>query len=259
MGHIRLGRLPHTRKWQQVVDLVGEAAPVDKIASASADAAEVSLRRASDDPALAHSFWLLTQIPIAARSPDFASSLERLGVRVGPNPTLMDVVGAFSQTVDQHVGRVGGRTDLGELAQHAAAESLAAVAGVDLPSLFSPTADDVKLAIGRLAARDRFASLARDFFARLTRRYLGYYLSRELSNFVGPGMPLPSIDAHTEFNAALEGHCREASRIVEEFAGGWFSKTHYEGGITPEKARRFAYVALGKIRNELRKRAEPDG
>ncbi len=55
MGHIRLGRLPHTWKWQQVVDLLGEAAPVDKIASASADAAEVSLRRASDDPALAHS------------------------------------------------------------------------------------------------------------------------------------------------------------------------------------------------------------
>ena len=64
----------------------------------------------------------------------------------------MDVVGAFSQTLDQQVGRVGGRTDLGEMAQLAAAESLAAVAGADLPSLFGPTADDVKLAIGRLAA-----------------------------------------------------------------------------------------------------------
>ena len=156
-------------------------------------------------PRWAHSFWLLTQIPLAARSPDFAVSLERLGLRVGPEPTLMDVVGAFSQAVDQHVGRVGGRTDLGEMAQHAAAESLAAVAGVDLPSLFGPTADDVKLAIGRLAARDRFASLARDFFARLTRRYLGYFLSRELSNFVGPGKSLPSMDAHTAFNLALGG------------------------------------------------------
>ncbi len=259
MGHIRLGRLPRTQKWQQVVALLEEAAPVDGIAAASADAAEAGLRRASDDPALAHSFWLLTQIPLAARSPDFAVSLERLGLRVGPEPTLMDVVGAFSQTVDQHVGRVGGRTDLGEMAQHAAAESLAAVAGADLPSLFGPTADDVKLAIGRLAARDRFASLARDFFARLTRRYLGYFLSRELSNFVGPGKLLPSMDAHTAFNTALEGHCREASRIVEEFAGGWFSKTHYEGGITPEKARGFAYVTFRKIRNELRKRIEPDG
>ncbi len=259
MGHIRLGRLPRTRKWQQVVALLEEAASVGGIAAASADAAEAGIRQAIGDPALSHSFWLLTQIPLAARSPDLAASLERLGLRVGPEPTLMEVVGAFSQAVDRHVERVGGRTDLGEMAQHAAAESLAAVAGADLPSLFGPTADDVKLAIGRLAARDRFASLARDFFARLTRRYLDYFLSRELSNFVGPGKSLPSMDAHTAFNLALEGHCREASRIVEEFAGGWFSKTHYEGGITQEKARGFAYVALGKIRNELRMRAEPDG
>ena len=64
MGHIRLGLLPRTLKWQQVVALLAEAAPVDRIAAASADAAEAGLRRASDDPALAHSFWLLTQIPL---------------------------------------------------------------------------------------------------------------------------------------------------------------------------------------------------
>ncbi len=127
MGHIRLGRLPRTRKWQQVVALLEEAAPVDGIAAASADAAEAGIRQAISDPALSHSFWLLTQIPLAARSPDLAASLERLGLQVGPEPTLMDVVGAFSQTVDQHVGRVGGRTDLGEMAQHAAAESLARI------------------------------------------------------------------------------------------------------------------------------------
>ena len=40
MGHIRLGRLPRTWKWQQVVALLAEAASVDRIAAASADAAE---------------------------------------------------------------------------------------------------------------------------------------------------------------------------------------------------------------------------
>ena len=126
MGHIRLGRLPRTRKWQQVVALLEEATPVGGIAAASADAAEAGIRQAIGDPALSHSFWLLTQIPLAARSPDLAASLEKLGLRVGPEPTLMEVVSAFSQAVDQHVGRAGGRTDLGEMAQHAAAESLAA-------------------------------------------------------------------------------------------------------------------------------------
>jgi hypothetical protein len=175
------------------------------------------------------------------------------------SPSLLEITSAFSSAVDQHVDRSGGRTDLGELAQHAAAESLASVAGSDLPSLFGATPQDTRLAIGKLAAPDRFARLARDFFARLTRRHLDYYLSRELSNYVGPGRSIGSADAHTAFNSALEQHCREAARIVEAFAGGWYSKTIFEGGITPEKAAAFIFVALRKIGRELGKRRGDHG
>ena len=113
--------------------------------------------------------------------------------------------------------------------------------------------------MGKLAAPDRFARLARDFFARLTQRHLDYYLSRTLSNHVGPGRQLATTADHSAFDAALEQHCREASRIVEAFAGGWFSKANYQGGITPAKARDFAFVALGKIAGELRRRQAEDG
>jgi hypothetical protein len=201
----------------------------------------------------------LTQIPLAARSSDFIASLRKLGIEVQAEPTLVAVIGAFSEAVDGHLKRVGGRTDLGEMAQLAAAESLSAVAGRGLPTLFGPTANDVRLAIGRLAAPDRFATLARDFFGRLSRKYLDYFVSRELSNHVGPGRRLASIDAHTAFDAALEQHCHEASRIVETFAGGWYSKTRFKGELTPEKARNFAYIAFRKIQSELRKRSKPDG
>jgi hypothetical protein len=171
----------------------------------------------------------------------------------------METVKAFSEAVDQYVEGSGKRTDLGELARNAAAESFSAVAGADLPSLFGPTAEDTRLAISKLAAPDRFASLARDFFARLTQRHLDYYLSRELSNHVGPNNRFRSTDAHTDFNAALEQHCREASRIVEAFAGGWYSKTTFKGGITPEKAAAFVFVALRKISRELHMRRAGHG
>ena len=71
------------------------------------------------------------------------------------------------------------------MARKAATEALVAVAGAELPSLFGPTAGDVHLALGRLAAPDRFAWLARDLFARLTRHHLDYYLSRTLALHVG--------------------------------------------------------------------------
>ena len=253
MGHIRLWRLPATRKWTQVVALLAGGAPVEDIAAASAAAANDALATARDDEALAHTFWLLTQIPLAARAPDFQEAARALGVVVGTEASLLDVVSAFSDAID--VATLGARrTDLGEMAQGAAVESLSAIAGAELPGLFGATPGDVRLVLGRLAAPDRFAMLARDFFARLTQRHLDYYLSRAVSDHVGPGKRLPTVAAHSDFTGALELHCREASRIVEDFAGGWFSKTTFQGGIDRQKARGFVFVALGKIVAELRVR-----
>jgi len=256
MGHIRLGVLPKSMKWREVVDLLGGEANVNAIASATTEAAEGALKYASDDPALVNAIWLLSQIPLAARTQDFAGRLKELGLKVGSNPSLMDIVSAYSEAVDARVRKgAGARTDLGEMAQLAGAETLTSVVGRQLPSLFGPSADDVKAEIGKLATTKQFGSLARDFFARLTQRYLSYFLSREISNHVGGDGRLRAVDEHTEFNRALELHCRQASRIVEEFAGGWFSKTNYEqGGITPETAGGFAYVAFEKVRAERRKR-----
>jgi hypothetical protein len=189
MGHIRLGKLPQTRKWQHVVGLLGSSGPIDEIAAASAVAAESALRDAFSDPALTQTIWLLTQLPLAARSGNFGAALHGLGLRIGAEPTLLDLVSAVSESVDRHAARVGGRTDLGELAQQAAAESLTAIVGRTLPSLFTPTPEEVRKSLGRLTAKDHYGELARDFFAGLTRRYLDYYLSRELSHHVRAARP----------------------------------------------------------------------
>ena len=129
----------------------------------------------------------MTQVPLAARGPVFAEDLGRLGINVTDPPSLMDVAAAISAAVDRHAREHGGRTDLGEMAQMAAVESLTAMVAPTLPSLFGPSPEEVQRAIGRLAGGDRFCALAREFFARLTQRTLDYYLSRELSNHIGAG------------------------------------------------------------------------
>jgi hypothetical protein len=257
MGHIRLGTLPKTRKWRQVVDLLRRGADLEAVAGSAAEAAETSLRNASADPAFLHAFWLLTQIPLAPRGPAFADDLRRLGLEVPDEPSLMDVTGAFMGAVDQQARECGGRTDLGEMAQMAAVESLTAAVAPMLPSLFGAEPEDVQRAVGRHANGDRFAALARGFFARLTQRSLDYYLSRELSNHVGAGERFHDDGARSRFDDALERHCREASRIVETFAGGWYGKNVYQrGGLTPAAVGRFAPIAFRKMRAELRKRRD---
>jgi hypothetical protein len=46
---------------------------------------------------------------------------------VSAAPTLLEVVGGFSDAVDDHIRRTAGRTDLGEMAQMGAAELSPAV------------------------------------------------------------------------------------------------------------------------------------
>ena len=108
MGHVRLGVLPTSRKWNQVVGELRLGADVDTVAALAADAAETSLHAASKDPAFLHAFWLLTQVPLAARGPDFAGDLRRLGVQVADQPSLMDVAAAISGAVDRYTREQGG-------------------------------------------------------------------------------------------------------------------------------------------------------
>ena len=259
MGHIRLGTLPRTRKWNQVVSLIASDAKVEGIAAASAEAAENGLERASRDEGLAHVFWLLTQIPEAARGGNFSERLAELGLQVSNEPTLLEILAAFTRAVDSHVRQGGKRTDLGEMAQLAGSETLASLVGRELPSLFGPTAADVRLAVAKLGTSDQFSILAREFFSRLISRSLGYFLSRELSKHVGPNKRFAAVGEHSEFNVALDLHCRQASRIIKEFSGGWYGKTlQQEKAITRDAARRFAHVAFKKLRAELRKRRDAD-
>jgi hypothetical protein len=76
---------------------------------------------------------------------------------------------------------------------------------------------------------------------------------------VGPNSPIPSIDRQIQFRAALEKHCREAALIVEEFAGGWYSRSNFRGTLTPDSTQAFADYALKKMRDELRARRAADG
>ena len=81
MGHIRLGVLPKSRKWQQVVDQLRLGADVADVAGFAAEAAETSLKNASNDPAFLHAFWLLTQIPLAHAAPRSRKTCGALGLR----------------------------------------------------------------------------------------------------------------------------------------------------------------------------------
>jgi hypothetical protein len=262
MGHTRLGELSRTRKWAEVIGLLAYGASASQIANATITAAERGLNLAAEDKAFVETIWLLTQLPLAARAKDlkgFVGALRQAGLQVTDEPGVMEVVGAFSDAVDARVSNNGGRTDLGEMAQMAASETIARELGTRAQSLFGTQPRDVQKALAGLSTNKQFSTFARQFFARVTNRCLSYFLSRALTYHLGEGRRFSTLAQQSAFSTALEVHCREASKIVEEFSGGWLSKTNFEkGGISRDDACRFAHVAMRKLVDELKAGARPD-
>jgi hypothetical protein len=260
MGHIRLGRLPRTRQWKQVVALIEGGAGAAQLANATITAAEKGLNLAAEDKGLVETIWLLSQLPLAARTGEFANALRKAGLDISDSPGLMEIVGATSDAIDKRLKNNGGRTDLGEMAQMAASETITEIVGGRLPSLFAPTQDDVRAEFARLATNKQFSIFAKGFFGRLVYKCMGYFLSRAISHHVGEGRRFPTLAQQSEFKRALDAHCRETARIVEEFSGGWFTKTNWEQkGISRRKAAGFAHVAMRKLVDELKEGARSDG
>jgi len=255
MGHIRLRSLPGSRKWQQVVALLEEGAGTGAIAAATMDAAQSALGKAAKDPALGHTLWLLAQIPIAAKSNDFTGELQKLGLSVSGEPSLHALMAAFTDAIDRKAIQSKRRTDLGEIAQSAASETFSTLIGRESESLFGETSESVKAALAAYATSTNFSKLAHSFAANLTRRYLMYFLSRELANHVGGDRRFEKLSEQREFSQALSLHCNQAARIVDQFASGWHGKNRYKGEITERNAAGFIDYALKKIRAELKEKA----
>jgi hypothetical protein len=253
MGHQHLLNLPRSREWLAVIALLKSSDDLASIAAATSRAAQLSMIDASDDEVVRQSFFLLTQIPMAARADDFPKALRKIGIGVGDDPGLIELGSAMMSAVDRFISVRGDRTDYGEMAQLAMVESVHWVIGRELSDLFD--ADQrLKITLSAFAEPRHFAVLAREFFARLTRRHLDFYLSRELTSHVGTDQYFPSLVEHEDFETALDLHCREATRIIKEFSAGWFSKHTVEDGIDRDLAGRFVHVAAGKIRDELVRR-----
>ena len=258
MGHVRLGTLPRSKRWRDVVGLLKSDASLQDVAEAAARASEADLSHASDDPLFQYVTSLLVQLPLAARAPGFEDGLERLGIDRDRGASVSALLTGIDEAIERRAFDGGRSSDAGELARAALLESLSENLRGRLPTLFEPTPQEVRKALAGFAGGDRFALLARDFFARLTYRSLDWYLSRELANHTGPGKRFDSDADRTAFQGALARHTYEASRIVEAYAGGWYGKTVWrDQSLSQDAINDFTRYAFKKMRLELGRRREP--
>lgn len=255
MGHIRLGTLPRSKKWRDVVGLLESGDNVLAVAEAAARASDLDLSRASDDPRFQFVATLLVQLPLMARAPGFTGALDELGAGPDALQSVPDFLVGLNRIIDRNTFESGHSSDAGELARLTLIETLSSHLSDRLPSLFAPEPAELRRVLASFSSGSTFAILARDFFARLTYRSLDYYLSRELANHTGGGRRFAVDGDRTDFQHALATHTFEASRIVEAFAAGWYGKTVWkEQKLSQDEINRFTRYAFTKMRSELGRR-----
>ena len=253
MGHIRLGRLPKTRNWSQVFDLLDKkTSDVSDIATSILIAARKAFYHFESDPGLNYCYWLLTRVTWHARSESFEEKLiDNLGLDISDGKSSLDVVSKISEHAAEQIKAMGKPTIFTNIAQLSMRETLTQVIGKETNTLFGASPEDVHLAFRRLAARKQFGLLSRQFFANFLTRTVQFFVSKEISNHVGPGKKFLNIEEVRAFDKALDTYCYQSAKIVEQFAGGWYSKRNWQGDITKDDARKFVHVALKKISEEL--------
>ena len=82
MGHIRLGRLPKSKSWSKVFEVLkGDNINPGDLARATSIAAQQQFTALQKDQSINYCFWVLVRVVTAARTGDFSGELERLGVQ----------------------------------------------------------------------------------------------------------------------------------------------------------------------------------
>lgn len=250
MGHIRVGRLPKSRRWSEIVDLLGsEEAAVSDVAKAVVVAARHAYEAAGADPGVAESVRIMAQLAVAARSKDFENSLRSSGYAVEADADAIGFLDHVFREADRRFGRISDRTIFTEFASAAMREALTEAVSAQSGTLFSSGLDDVQTAYRAFATQKGFARLSRSFFSKLLARSLKYFTDHEAANLLGSGR-LENQDALRDFNRAIDGYAYEAARIVEAFGGAWYSKRSWLRDAD-ERAGGFAAVAMRKLSDEL--------
>ncbi len=210
------------------------------------------MAKASDDAGVRYTFYLLTQLALASRRPDWRTELGEHGIALSDQSSVFDLIAEVQGAIDRYVGGTSlGATDLSEMAQQAAGEALTSLLTAQTPSMFGEVdSNDLKNAVRALSTRRGFGQLGQQFFARFVARFLNFHLSRATA--AGIGAPrLQNLGQVGEFNEALTTHCEESARIVRDFCGDWYSKTEYKQGIDLANSSRFVAIAVKKLRSEL--------
>jgi len=256
MGHIRLGELPRSGYWKDVINKLGVSNDPSAIASITAKAAHKGLDLISHDTGLANLIYLFMKSFWSSKSEHFPNSVKNIGINIDKSSTILDFICELDSAMDKSLRKENHRSHLAEMARYSIIDSLNDMANNQTKSLFKTGIEETQALLKKYTNPKLFGNLGKNFFGKFLFRFLDYHVSREIANHIDPGEgPYKSVSDINAFRKALQTHCNETIYVIKDFTGCWPAAAEFESGLTAENVRnKFLPIAIKKIKSELAKR-----
>lgn len=255
MGHERVGLLPKSRKWRDIVSSIAGASSTDtslsSLVSRTLEAVRNRYLSIYRDKGVQAAFGTLVAL---SHPPNIQEgSVVGIGLDIGSNPSPLHITVALRNWVSSHADS----SEYAELAKCAAADVIGIWTSryASQRDLFSGvrTAQSIWT---EAASGSGFCEVARLFFSKFTERYLLYFLEREASSQISTVFEREQFGKRlTEYVDTISKHAFETAKIMQSFAAGWYN-THVKAGAPSDhEVESFLRLSFGKIREELLREA----
>ena len=254
MGHERVGSLPHSQRWLDVIDdIAGAALPdgnVRGLASATLRNVNSRLQDVQGDSGFIASFQFLLGLALSSSPGLDKDSLGELFVDLDGNPSPLKIANALGQYIDANKQS----PEYAEIARKAAVDAISAWTEQQSSQL-SLIGDDREQALrvwARANSGGGFCEVSRLFFGKFIERYLNYFIGREASSHLVNTESRERLARRLENHVdGVSRHAFETAKITQSFAAGWFTKHAQDRMPTPNDISDFLSYAVSKLRNEL--------
>ena len=259
MGHERVGALPHTKRWRDVVGGIAFAASIEgdvsDLAITTLEGVRSRLLAIQRDTGFMAAFQFLIGLALSASPQVERASLGRLAIDLESNPSPL----VLATALHQYVAENRQSSEYAELARKAAIDVISAWTERQTRQLsFTGDREQASEVWRRASDGSGFCEVARLFFGKFVERYLNYFIGREASSqLVSTERRERLAFRLQEHLDSVSRHAFETARITQSFAAGWFNNHARYGMPTSEEISGFLSHSVGKLREELRREEFP--
>lgn len=258
MGHERIGHLPKSKKWRDVVDFLAEFQggrdEVKQLAAQTLVNVRSKIEKIDQDAGFSDTFKFLVAVAGSFASFDAGSIEKNLKIKIPDNPTPLALAIELKRWLPPN--RL---SEIGLIAQEAAIDSVTSYYVQHKQPEIDLFGERPGATVWQeLGTNKGFCELARLFFANYTNRYLNYFLEREAAS------SLKSLSKRIELKEQISNHAEEVShhafetaKITQSFAAGWYAK-RLKAGVFPSNKdiKGFLRIASGKLLEEIRREGQ---